>query len=295
MKVSFERRIFEGLNFLFMLSLCGIIILPFVHIIAVSLSHGQAVSRMEVGLWPINMTWKAYEKMVVNKTFIRSFLNTIGVTVVYTSMAIVVCVMSAFVFSKEFYGKKVLNYYFVITMYFSGGLIPTYIWVAKYLKLYNSFWVLIIPGLVSVFYIIVVRTQIQQIPISLTEAAIIDGATQFQVLFKVIIPSIKPTIAAISMFLILGKWNGWFDVLVYIRDKEKWMLQYYLREVVFTADMAKELQDMAQVHIDGTSSGASAENLKMAAIMLVALPVLSVYPFVQKYFVKGMLAGSVKG
>ena len=120
-------------------------------------------------------------------------------------------------------------------MYFNGGLIPTYIWVAKYLKMYNSYLALIIPGLVSVFYIIVIRTQIEQIPESLTEAAIIDGANQFQVLFKIVIPAIKPTIAAICMFLILGKWNGWFDVLVYIRDKEKWMLQYYLREIVFTA------------------------------------------------------------
>ncbi len=214
MKVTVEKRIFDVLNFLFMLSLCAVIVLPFVHIIAVSLSHGQAVTRMEVGLWPVSPTWSAYEKMVINRTFIRSFINTIVVTIVYTSAAIVICVMSAFVFSKEFFGKKVLNYYFVITMYFSGGLIPTYIWVARYLKLYNSYWVLVIPGLVSVFYIIVVRTQIQQIPISLTEAAIIDGATQAQVLFKVIIPSIKPTIAAISMFLILGKWNGWFDVLV---------------------------------------------------------------------------------
>lgn len=179
-------------------------------------------------------------------------------------------------------------------MYFNGGLIPTYIWVAKYLKMYNSYLALIIPGLVSVFYIIVIRTQIEQIPESLTEAAIIDGANQFQVLFKIVIPAIKPTIAAICMFLILGKWNGWFDVLVYIRDKEKWMLQYYLREIVFTATFSKDLQDLAAVKLD-SAINVSPENFKMAAIILVALPVLCVYPFVQKYFVKGMLAGSVKG
>lgn len=179
-------------------------------------------------------------------------------------------------------------------MYFNGGLIPTYIWVARYLKMYNTYYALILPGLVSVFYIIVIRTQIEQIPASLTEAAIIDGANQFQVLFKVVIPAIKPTIAAICMFLVLGKWNSWFDVLVYIREKDKWMLQYYLREVVFTASLSKDLQDMAQVKLD-SAIYVSPENFKMAAIILVALPVLCVYPFVQKYFVKGVLVGSVKG
>ena len=294
MKVSVERRIFEVVNLLIMLGLCAVIVLPFMHIIAVSLSNAQAITRMEVGLIPKGFYLNAYEKMVANNVFLKAFVNTIFITLIYTSLAILICVMSAYAFSRKFYGKRFFNYYFIITMYFNGGLIPTYIWVAKYLKMYNTFLVLIIPGLVSIFYIIVVRTQIEQIPISLTEAAIIDGANQFQVLFKIIIPTIKPTIAAICMFMILGKWNGWFDVLVYIRDKDKWMLQYYLREVVFTASMSKDLQDMAAVKLD-EAINISPDNLKMAAIMLVALPVLCVYPFVQKYFVKGMLAGSVKG
>jgi putative aldouronate transport system permease protein len=294
MKVSFGRRVFEGVNFLIMLGLCAVIVLPFVHIIAISLSNAQAITRMEVGLIPKGFYLDAYKKMVVNHVFVRGFINTIFITLIYTSLAIIICIMSAYAFSRKFYGKKALNYFFIITMYFNGGLIPTYIWVAKYLKMYNTYLVLIIPGLVSVFYIIVVRTQIEQIPISLIEAAIIDGANQFQVLFRIIIPTIKPTIAAICMFLVLGKWNGWFDVLVYIRDKDKWTMQYYLREVVFTASMSKDLQDMAQVKLD-EAINISPENLKMAAIILVALPVLCVYPFVQKYFVKGMLAGSVKG
>jgi putative aldouronate transport system permease protein len=294
MKVSIGRRLFEGINFLIMLGLCAVIVLPFVHIIAISLSNAQAITRMEVGLIPKGFYLDAYKKMVVNHVFVRGFINTIFITLIYTSLAIIICIMSAYAFSRKFYGKKALNYFFIITMYFNGGLIPTYIWVAKYLKMYNTYLVLIIPGLVSVFYIIVVRTQIEQIPISLIEAAIIDGANQFQVLFRIIIPTIKPTIAAICMFLVLGKWNGWFDVLVYIRDKDKWTMQYYLREVVFTASMSKDLQDMAQVKLD-EAINISPENLKMAAIILVALPVLCVYPFVQKYFVKGMLAGSVKG
>ncbi len=291
MKVSIGRRVFEGVNFLIMLGLCAAIILPFIHIFAVSVSSSQAITSMKVGFIPIGFYTKAYEDIIANKVFIRTFVNTIFITIIYSFLSVLICIMASYAFSRKFYGKKVINYFFIITMYFNGGLIPTYIIISKYLKMYNTFPVLIIPWLVSVFYMIVMRTQIEQIPASLTEAAIIDGANQFQVLFKIIIPTVKPTIAAISMFLILGKWNGWFDVLVYIRDKDKWTLQYYLREIVFMQELARDSD--ALVKVDQTV--VTAENYKMAAILLVALPVLSVYPFVQKYFVKGMLAGSVKG
>lgn len=290
MKVSAGRRVFEGINFLIMLFICAVIILPFMHILAISVSDSNAILNMEVGIFPKGFYTTAYKELIASSLFLKSFLNSVIITIVYTSAAVIICVMASYAFSRNFYGKTVLNYYFVITMYFSGGLIPTYLLISKYLKMYNTVWPLLLPGLVSIFYIIVMRTQIEQIPESLTEAAIIDGANQFQVLFMIIIPSIKPTIAAICMFLILGKWNSWFDVLVYIRDKRLWTIQYYLRSVVFSKELMKEMDQMVRV-----STVITAENYKMAAIILVALPVVCVYPFVQKYFVKGILAGSVKG
>jgi putative aldouronate transport system permease protein len=125
MKVSIGRRVFEGINFLIMLGLCAVIVLPFVHIIAISLSNAQAITRMEVGLIPKGFYLDAYKKMVVNHVFVRGFINTIFITLIYTSLAIIICIMSAYAFSRKFYGKKALNYFFIITMYFNGGLIPT--------------------------------------------------------------------------------------------------------------------------------------------------------------------------
>jgi len=291
MKVSIGKRVFDICNFLIMVCLCSTIVLPFIHIFAVSVSDSTYITNMQVGLFPKGFYLKAYEELVVNRVFVRTFVNTVIITIVFSFLSVLICVMASYAFSRKFYGKKTINYFFILTMYFNGGLIPTYLIVSRYLSMYNTYAALIIPGLVSVFYIIVMRTQIEQIPVSLTEAAIIDGANQFQVLFKVIIPTVKPTIAAISMFLILGKWNSWFDVLIYIRDKNKWTLQYYLREIVFMHELAVESD--ALVKVDQTI--VTAQNYKMAAIILVALPVIALYPFVQKYFVKGMLAGSIKG
>lgn len=290
MKVSAGRRVFQIFNLFIMLFICAVIVMPLMHVLAISVSNGKAILNMDVGLIPKGFNTQVYSEIIVSKLFLRSLVNSVGVTIVFAIAAVIVCVMASYAFSRKFFGKTALSYYFVITMYFSGGLIPTYLLISKYLKMYNTYLPLILPGLVSVFYILVIRSQIEQIPPSLTEAAIIDGANQFRVLFSVIIPSIKPTLAAICMFLVLGKWNSWFDVLVYVRDDKMWTLQYFLRMVVFSKDL---MQDMTQA-ID-VNSVITAENYKMAAIILVALPVVCVYPFVQKYFVKGMLAGSVKG
>ena len=290
MKVSAGRRAFQIINFFIMFSFCAAIVVPFLHIFAVSVSDSNAILKMEVGIIPKGFYTNAYQETIESGVFLRSLINSVVLTVVYALAAVIVCVMASYAFSRKFLGKTVINYYFVITMYFSGGLIPTYLLISKYLNMYNTFWPLLLPGLVSVFYIIVMRTQIEQIPASLTEAAIIDGASQFRVLFDIIIPSIMPTLAAICMFLVLGKWNSWFDVLVYVRDKNLWTLQYYLRSVVFSKELMRETDKTVQV-----STVVTAENYRMAAIILVALPVVCVYPFVQKYFVKGILAGSVKG
>lgn len=289
MKVSAGRYVFKGINLLFMLFICAIILFPFMHILALSFSKSSAAVGMEVGIIPHGFTLDAYRETIVSSRFLRALVNSIGLTAVHTVLSLLVCVMAAYAFSMKFYGKTVINCYFVITMYFSGGLIPSYLLVAKQLKLYNTYWAILLPGLVSVFYIIIMRSQIEQIPPSLMEAALVDGATQIQVLFYIIVPTIMPTLAAVCMFLVLDKWNSWFEVLVYVRDDSLWTLQYYLRAVVFSKELSIDLNKVNVVHSDVTG-----ENFRMAAIILVALPVVCVYPMVQKYFVKGILVGSVK-
>lgn len=290
MKVSRSEKTFRIFNSFVLILIMFTIIVPLLYIVSVSLSSKEAVTSLSVTLWPKGLNFKAYAELLQKDTFLTSLINTVVLTIVYTASALVVNIMAAYALSKEFYAKKVITYLFIIPMYFTGGLVPTYILITNYLGLYDNFLALLLPVLVNVFYIIVIRSQIEAIPLSLTEAAMIDGANEFQVLFKIIMPTISSTTAAIGMFLALNMWNTWYSVLLYTSKDKYWTLQYFLRTIVFD----KTIQD---------SSGASAMdmasisplNFQMAAIVLVALPIVAIYPFVQKYFVKGMLVGSVKG
>ena len=294
MKKSTGRIVFEIFNYSFLIFFSLLIILPFMHIVSVSLSSKEAITKLSVTIWPKGWEFFAYGAILKDRIFIRSFFNTVVLTLIITILNLIIDVMSAYAFSKEFYGKKVFNYYFIITMYFSGGLIPFYLLMTNYLHLYDSFLALIFPALVNVFYIIVIRTQIQAIPQSIIEAAIIDGANEGQTLARIVIPSIVPTLAAIGMFIALGAWNSWFGVMIFINDNTKWTLQYYLRKILVDKLLTASLSDAGQKLLEMGVTEVMPENYQMAAIILVAMPIVCIYPFVQKYFVKGILVGSVK-
>lgn len=292
MKISSGEKAFQLIDICFMLMVLAVILLPILHIFSVSVSNSTAVTTLSVGLLPKGFSTGAYRKILGDMTFLRSLANTVCVTAVRTFLSLITAVMAAYGLSKNFFGKRAVTYYFVITMYFSGGLIPSYLLVSKYLGLNNSYLAYILPALVNVFYIIVVRSQIEAVPQSLTEAALIDGASDFQVLFRIILPVIAPTIAAVSMFIALACWNMWFPVLLYSSRREMWTLQYYLRAVVFDKFLASNAENMPQI---SGSDIIPPQNYQMASIILVALPIVAIYPFIQKYFVKGILVGSVKG
>lgn len=291
MKKSLGEKIFQYFNILFMLAVIAIIILPFMNIISLSVSDREAILSNSVFLWPKGFNFAAYKKIIGSMVFIRSLINTIGIVVIGTFISIILTLMVSYALTKDFLGKKFATYYFLITMYFSGGLIPTYLIVTKYLNLRNTYAALILPYLISVFYIIVMRSQIENIPSSIFDAAYIDGANEFQTVFKIVLPTIIPTIAAISMFFALNKWNSWFPVMIYTDYEEFWTLQYYLRVVVLSKFL--EARDSTELILE--EAQIPEENFRMAAIILVALPIVSIYPFVQKYFVKGIISGAVKG
>lgn len=292
MKRSFGEKVFQIFDIFLMVAVLSIIILPMMHIFSVSVSDSKAITTLKVGLFPVGFNMAAYKKIITDMVFARSFFNTVTITIINTFLSLIVITMVSYALSKGyFYGKKFITYFFVISMYFSGGLIPSYLLVSRYLKLNNTYLAYILPALVNVFYIIVVRSQIEAVPKDLVEAAFIDGAGEFTVLFRIIIPVVLPTIAAISMFVALGCWNMWFPVLLYANRKEMWTLQYYLRAVVFEKFLAATA-DIVQV---AGSDIIPPQNFQMASILLVALPIVAIYPFVQKYFVKGILVGSVKG
>jgi len=292
MKKTRGELIFQYFDIFLMCLLMVVIVFPVLNVISISVSNADAIINNRVTFYPIGFNTDAYVEIFDNATFMRSLINTIIVTVAGTFLSILMTLLVSYAMSREFPGKKIYTYFLVFTMYFGGGLIPTYIVFTRFLHLRNTYWVLFLPSIVNVFYIIVMRSQIEAMPQSVFEAAYIDGASELKVAFLITLPMISPTIAAISMFFALGYWNSWFNVMVYQDHDNMWTLQYFLRAVVFSKFMENsDLNTIATA--DATSI--PAENIRMAAIVMTAAPIVAIYPFVQKYFVKGIIAGSVKG
>lgn len=282
---------FQTIDVAVMVLLLAVIIFPYLNIIALSVSDLQSIINRKVTLWPRGLSLDAYGKILGNPSFIRAMVNTIGITVVGAFGGVFFSLMIAYAFTRDFLGKKLITYLFVLTMYFSGGLIPTYIVYTNLLHLRNTFVPLVAPAMISMFHIIVIRSQIDALPPSISDAGRIDGCGEYQMVFRIVAPMITPTIAAISMFKALSYWNSWFECMVYTEFKNFWTLQYFLRVVVFDNFLRPQDETSGTVIIEKMIPP---ENFRMAAIILVAAPIIMIYPFVQKYFVAGILTGSVK-
>ncbi|GAB2692021.1 carbohydrate ABC transporter permease [Paenibacillus thermoaerophilus] len=290
---SVSRKLFQVFNaFLFLLFSISIVV-PFVNAIAISLSSYDALATGSVNLWPKGFSLEAYKELAYSKQFLRTFLNTVGLTVVNTVLTITVSLAAGYSMAhKHLLGRSALFIYLIIPMYFSGGLIPTYLLVNK-LGLTNTYAALVLPQIVSTFYIIVFRNQINQLPKELLESAEIDGAGETRILFNIILPLVLPMTMAFVVFSAVAYWNEWFNALIYIRDREMWTLQLQLRDILINT--SQFIDQQTQNALIGGAPIVHPENMKMAALMLTVLPIIAVYPFVQKYFIHGQLVGAVKG
>lgn len=290
-KKSPSRRVFEVVNYT-LFTLFGITILfPFINTIAISLSSFRAITLMEVTLWPVGFNVYSYQEIFKNSQFMRSFMNTVGLTIFNTTLVIFIALLGSYaIASKYFVGKKILMIYLLITFYFSGGLIPTYLLVTR-LGLRDSYFAMILPQITSVYYIIIFRNIMARLPQSLLESAEIDGATHPTVLFRIVFPLVLPTVAAFVVFSAVAYWNEWFSCMIYISDRKKWTLQFQLREILMSARLA----DTGRPSLVPEGETLHPENIKMAALMVTIIPIIIVYPFLQKYFVHGVLVGAVKG
>lgn len=286
-----SRKVFEVFNYCLFILFSLSIILPFANVIAISLSEDRAVVEGRVSFWPVGFNWDAYTTLAYNWPFLRSVLNTVMLTSVNTVLCIVIALAAGYALAnKKIIGLNIIFIYILIPMYFSGGLIPTYLLVNN-VGLNNTYGALIFPSLISIFYIIVFRNSISQLPKELLESAEIDGAGAVRVLAHIIFPLILPMIMAFTIFSAVGYWNEWFNVLLYIRNESMWTLQYKLRDILFNASAV----DMITQQSITTQTKANTENIKMAALILSVLPILVIYPFLQKYFMHGILVGAVKG
>jgi putative aldouronate transport system permease protein len=259
-----------------------------VHLLAVSFSSAAPANAGLVTFWPIDFTLDAYRKTFDNKNFLSSLWVSVERTVLGTSLAMVVNTMAAYALSKDgkiLRGRNIYLWYFVITMLFSGGLIPGYILILK-LGLMNTLLALILPGTVAVYNIILLLNFFKTIPKDLEEAAFIDGAGQLHTFINVYLPISMPAIATVTLFTMVGHWNSYFDGLIYIKDAEDLPLASFLQTIIIQMDFSKlDPETIAKL---------SNRTIRASQIFIGALPILLVYPFLQRYFVKGIVIGAVK-
>jgi putative aldouronate transport system permease protein len=263
---------------------------PFWYIGVVSLSTYREILNKDVLLLPVGLTFEAYEYVLTSSDFLRMAGNTLFVVGMGTVLNILGTIFFAYGLAKKIPGYRWLTYFIFFTLLFSGGMIPTYL-VVRSTKLLDSLWALIIPKLANAFYIIMLRNFFVTIPDSLEESASIDGANVITILFRIVLPISMPGIATIVLFYGVAHWNSFFDAILYISSRTKWVLQVLLREMLITNN-ADALQGAADT-VSGMST--TSFTIKMATVMVSSLPILLFYPFIQKYFIKGAIVGAVKG
>ncbi|MDQ0196628.1 carbohydrate ABC transporter permease [Paenibacillus wynnii] len=285
---TLSYRIFSIFNNVFLTVISIICLLPLYHLLMVSLSSSAPANAGLVTFWPIGFTLEAYTKTFTNDNFLTSLWVSVQRTVIGTGLALIVNTIAAYALSKEtrvFRARNIYLWYFVITMLFNGGLIPGYILILK-LGLMNSLMALILPGLVTVFNVILLLNFFRTVPKDLEEAAFIDGAGQFRTFISVYLPISLPVIATVSLFIMVGHWNAYFDGIIYIRDSDKLPLATFMQTIIVQADMSK--LDLSAV------ANLSQRTIRASQIFIGALPILMVYPFLQRFFVTGIVVGAVK-
>ena len=279
-------RVINGVLLVVLTFVC---LYPFLNVIAYSLSGYNAVLTGNVTVLPKDFCLDAYRDILAKKQIWQAMKTTVFVTVVGTTVSMLLTIFAAYTLSrKDLVGRKFVTGLILFTMYFGGGLLPTFL-VVKNVGLYDSLGALFIPNAINVFNFIVMRTFFKSLPPSLEEAARIDGASYIQVLLKIILPLSLPIIATIGLFYAVEYWNSYFNALLYITTPEKYTLQLRLRSLLFGGELN------STANLDGGGSMVLSQSLKMATVAVSTLPILVVYPWLQKYFVKGVMVGSVKG
>lgn len=281
------------LNLLF-IAICLTYILPFLLLIAISITDEQVISNVGYSLIPAKFSFQAYKIVFSSpEQLIDSYETTIIFSIIHTALAVVVTTMTAYPLSRNgFKYKKILTWYIFITMLFGGGLVPSYLVNTKILHLGNTIWIYILPGLVSAWNVIIVRTFFQGIPESIVESAKIDGASEMGIFLRIMVPLSTPVMATIGFMTLVAKWNDWYTSLIYIKDTNLYSLQYMLQRILNEVEFIKQT---ASKDANFNQYELPTEGVRYATAILAAGPMLVIFPFFQKYFTKGMTIGAVKG
>lgn len=291
-KNTLASRIFDVVNIIFLFFFMLLVIYPLWQQLGMSLNDISKTPMGQLGFWPKYITFDAYDAIFEDTKIARAALISVLRVVVGTACTLFCTGLLAYVTTiRRFRGRDFVRKAFVFTMYFGGGLIPTYLLMLN-LGLLNTFWVYILPGLFSAYYMLLIGSYIQGIPEALFEAARIDGCSEFGIYIKIVIPCCIPVFAAVAVYLAVGHWNSWFDVMIY-NPKGQWdTLQVILRRILLEADSFSKITAMSGG--ENKFATMTSESLRAATTIVVTLPILLVYPFFQKYFISGITIGSVK-
>ncbi|RCW49568.1 carbohydrate ABC transporter permease [Paenibacillus prosopidis] len=282
------NRIFDTVNYTLLLLIALLCVMPFIYVLAVSFTSPAEVAKGGLILWPKEWSLASYRYIFSTNTLVRSMLVSIYITVLGTLINLIFTSLMAYPLAKtHLRGRQTILLAVLFTMLFGGGMIPTY-FVVKALHLTNTLWSLMIPGAISAFNLIVLKNFFQQIPDGLEDSARIDGCNEVGVLFRIVLPLSLPAMATFGLFYAVGHWNQFFNAILYINDNTKWPIQVLLREVVILASSS-----IGDSTIDSTEI--QPLTIRMAVIVFATIPILLVYPFLQKHFAKGVMLGSVKG
>lgn len=291
-KTSVSRKIFNIFNYVLLTVMVLASLLPLWYMICMSFSSNTAVDSGLVKLWPVQFTLDSYKAIMQNGKFFDSFLMSVVRVLIGVPVNMLMIVLIAYPLSRpanRFSGKKIYTWFFMFTMFFSGGMVPAFM-VVKYTHLINSIWALILPSAVSVFNMLILLNFFRDLPQELEESAFLDGAGHFTILFKIFIPLAKPAIATLVLFAFVTHWNTWFDGLMYINDPGKFPLQTYLQGLMSAPDYSGMTVEQIQEWTKMTGRASNA-----AQIVITTIPIMIIYPFLQKYYTKGLTLGGVKG
>jgi len=281
---------FMVINSLIMLLLVSSILIPFLHLLSVSLSNSSAVVGGKVGLWPKGFNIEAYVRVFQHPSILTGFKNSIIQTVLGTAIGLFMLTLCAYPLSKRILkGRKLVILFIMFTMFFSGGLIPTYMLI-KSVGLLDSIWAIVLPFSITPYYLMLMMTYFEGIPKEVEESAMIDGLGPFRILVKIVLPLSKPILAALTLFLIVYYWNNWFNSMIYLNNTEQHPVMMIVRNIIAGSDLAGNAGAVGD-----TGNNVPSAALKAAAIMSTTLPIMLIFPFTQKYFAKGVMIGSVKG
>lgn len=288
---DFDKRILN-LNKIIIAFLVLITVLPMGYILIASFMDPQVLANQGISLNPQDWTVDGYKRVLGDNAILRGFINSLIYSTAFAVLTVIISVLTAYPLSKkDLVGRRWINYFLIFTMFFGGGLVPTYLLINN-LGMLNTMWSIIVPGAVNVWNIILARTYFQGLPDELVEAAVIDGANDFQIFLKIMLPLAKPIMFVLFLYAFVGQWNSYFDAMIYIKDPNLAPLQLVLRNILIQSEVS---QNMIGAQAAMNEMKKIAEMIKYATIIISSLPLIVMYPFFQKYFDKGIMAGSLKG